>query len=54
MLRDHIIDCQIYNLSPKEQRELESFVEENLHTIQLNSPIQVPLYVCLCLCQEEK
>ena len=29
---DHIIRCKIYNLNPEEQRELDTFLEENLHS----------------------
>jgi len=27
---DHVIDCKMYNLTNDEQKELESFLEENL------------------------
>ena len=29
---DHVVDCKVYNLSPEEQRELQAFMEENLHS----------------------
>jgi len=29
---NHVIDCKVYNLSMEEQRELNSFLEENLRS----------------------
>ena len=33
--RDHVIDCKIYNLMNDKQKELESFLEENLKSGQI-------------------
>lgn len=28
----HVVNCKVYNLSPKEQWELEGFIEKNIHS----------------------